>query len=36
LLDIIATVLNPELFSNKNVEKLIRNIEEEEVIKILA
>ena len=36
LLDTMTTMLNPELFSRENVEKLIRDIGEEEVMRVLA
>jgi len=36
LLDTMATMLNSELFSRENVEKLIRDVGEEEVIRVLA
>jgi len=32
----MATMLNSELFSRENVEKLIRDVGEEEVIRVLA
>jgi len=32
----MTTMLNPELFSRENVEKLIRDIGEEEVMRVLA
>ena len=36
LLDTMATMLNSELFSRENVEKLIRDVREEEVVRVLA
>jgi len=32
----MATMLNSELFSRENVEKLIRDVREEEVVRVLA